>query len=151
MWQAIRDGRYDPGRGALSTFVYAVAMKIWLRERRRSARQPDPADELADRLLSAEGDMADAAALAELLRRVQDYLADPRLPEEDRHVLGAVSRGVSDRDLARELGVVPSTAHERKSSALKRLRRWLFPGPQHPSAERRGHAGEEQHERGPTC
>lgn len=151
MWQAIRDGRYDPGRGALSTFVYAVAMKIWLRERRRSARQPHPAEELAGRLLSAEGDMADAVALAELLRRVQDYLADPRVSEEDRHVLGAMSRGMSDRDLARELGVAPSTAHQRKSSALERFRRRLFPGPQRPSAERPAPAGEEQHDGGPTC
>jgi RNA polymerase sigma factor (sigma-70 family) len=128
VWGALREGKYDPARAALSTFVYAVAVKVWLRERRRLAREPNWVEALAERLLSPVGDASDAAALAELLERVGKCLSDARFSDEERHVLAALSRGVSDRELARELGVAPSTAHARKASALARLRRLVFPG-----------------------
>lgn len=151
VWGAIREGKYDPARGALSTFVYAVALKVWLRERRRAARRPDPSEELAQRLLTHESDASDAAALAELLRRVREYLSDVRVGEEDRRVLRALSRGSSDRELARELGVAPSTAHGRRASALERLRRALFPDRGPSVAERAGLGGEKLRGKEPPC
>jgi len=140
VWQAVREGKYDPSRSALSTFVYAVAMKMWLRGRRSAARPPDAVLDLADRLLDRGADVGDAAALAELLGRVREALAGDLVSEDDRRVLLALSRGLSDRDLARELGVAPSTAHARKASALDRLRRALFAD----RPERRRRIGEQR-------
>lgn len=128
VWQAVREGRYDPGRGALGTFLYAVALKMWLRRRREAARAPDAVDDLADRVLSDRTDVGDAVALAELLGRVKACMAGDGVSADERRVLEALSRGVSDRELSRELGVAPSTAHARKASVLDRVRRLIFPG-----------------------
>ena len=38
VWQSISSGKYDPTRSAISTFVYAVASKVWLQYLRSSKR-----------------------------------------------------------------------------------------------------------------
>lgn len=143
LWGAVRAGRYDPGRAALSTFLYAIAANVWLRDRRASGRRGGGADAAAERILGRSEDPAPPAELAELLDAVRDCMTGRAggLPEDVREVLVGLGRGESDRELARRLGVSPSTAHARRARALGLLREAL-------SAERGGGVGEQREGRG---
>lgn len=128
LWQAVRTGRYDASRSALSTFLYAIAAKIWLRDRRaQGGRSRLSADAVAGSLLGTDADLAQAADFAELLDALRDCLSGRAggLSPEVRAVLVGVARGESDRDLAKRLGVAPSTAHARRAGALAQLRQAL--------------------------
>lgn len=122
VWQSLRDGRYDPSRSSITTFAFAIAGNLRLRELRRIGRraqnQPSEFDDVDLGIDPAES--LQRAALLETLRRL---LLDPDagLDEADRLVLGLLSRGMGDRQIAKELGVSPSTGHERKKQALLRL------------------------------
>ena len=134
LWESVRAGRYDPSRAALSTFLYAIATKIWLRYRRGHAagarRAAGVIDDLAERALSRAAGPGDEAGLAELIERVVRCVSGESggLSEDERAVLLAVARGASDRDLAKLLGVAPSTAHARRATAFAKLRGMLGVG-----------------------
>ncbi|MFO0974118.1 MAG: sigma factor [Phycisphaerae bacterium] len=128
-WQALRAGRYDPARAAVSTFVYAVAVKVWLRWRRdprndaratvaRVARERPETSDVAEPLAAAE--LLDALRAALAARDGPDALAD-----DEREVLLALVGGESERSLAARDGVAPSTIHTRKTAAIAKLRRRL--------------------------
>lgn len=128
LWQALRGGRYDPARARLTTFVYAVSQIVWMRWGREQGRVAGSMEDWS--WLGAEpsgGSLGDPAAAVELgsaIEAVRRAMAG-EMSEADRLVLEGVARGCSDRELAAELRVSPSTAHERKKSALARLARRL--------------------------
>jgi len=132
VWQALRDGRYDAERAAISTFVYAVAHKIWLQHLRRAGDAPPPQGGF-DALLAAApaGPDNPLAALqaSELLDAVRACLHAAGTPfsltaDEHRIVFG-LALGESERLLAQQLGVAASTIHARKQMAYAKLRRCL--------------------------
>jgi RNA polymerase sigma factor (sigma-70 family) len=130
-WQALKQGKYDPSRAAVSTFLYAIASKIWLqhlRTAKRSARErAHGGDDLAPPIADiAGGNPADAMRLGELLQAVRECLAGAGdLTEEERFLVRSVSGGETDRALAKRLGISPSTANARKRAAFEKVRRYL--------------------------
>lgn len=141
VWEAVRTGRYDPSRAAASTYVHAVAMNIWRqwaeRERPRRAtghHSPDgrgtgtahPGPPSA----TPEASTLDAMQEAEAIDAVREAVygggqAGSDLSADDAHILRLLARGAGDRDLAKALGISPSTANARKRRALATLRDML--------------------------
>lgn len=146
-WQALTKGKYDPSKSRPSTFLYAVAGNIWLRHLRAVGRaRPHQAltEGQAGRggsevrhadspggggIGAATDDPADAAAEASAIDTVRRALRGEEptsgLSEDDRQILRAIARGRTDRELAAELGVAPSTAHARKRIATEKLSQFL--------------------------
>lgn len=122
LWQAVLQGRYDPSRSAISTFVYAIANNIWLQQVRTSRRL---LGELSDDT-GAVGGPDDAISHAELLDALRDCL-DRRdlLNHDERYVVVQLAQGATERSLATELSLAASTVHSRKLSALDKLRSCL--------------------------
>jgi RNA polymerase sigma factor (sigma-70 family) len=136
VWKAFQEGKYHPERAAISTFVYAVGMKVWLQHLRKNRRQVGQLPEAVAEASTEDADPALTLRLAELLDAVRDGLkATPGGPlsEEERWIVQEAARGESDRTLAKRLGVAPSTLNVRKKGALEKLRRFLAT---------RGHRGE---------
>lgn len=139
VWQALRAGKYDPSRAAISTFVYAVGFKIWLGHLRGLRRDGDRAGsaDAGTFALVRDDDPAYAAADAELIQAVRDCLAGKgaagSLTADERALVCAAASGESDRALAKRLKLAPSTVNARKRAAYEKLRRWLA---------QRGHRGE---------
>ncbi|HYD00146.1 MAG TPA: RNA polymerase sigma factor [Phycisphaerales bacterium] len=127
VWEAVSGGRYDPGRAAISTFVYAVSQNVyrhWARSQATAANHmPAIAGQIADGAEHDDGALADAEIVDELRRCLREGV--PGLGSDYLHVLGLIAGGATDRELAGELGVAPSTAHSRKREALAALRRHL--------------------------
>lgn len=126
-WRALALGKYDPRRSAFSTYLYAIGSRVWLEHLRQSGRA-EPVSELTSYEADLAGeDPAAQARLAEVIHLVRESLAgrEGDLPEEDRWILREVGAGATDRDLARRIGVAPSTINARKRQALERLRRLL--------------------------
>jgi RNA polymerase sigma factor (sigma-70 family) len=129
-WRLLTAGRYDPTRARLSTFLYAIASNIRLRDLRRrgkaAAQSGSPTSEPAEL-----ADPADAAGLAASLELVRDVVLGAsgrsEFTDDDRRVMRAIALGRSDRALADEARISPSTAHARKRSVLERLRAFLAP------------------------
>jgi RNA polymerase sigma-70 factor (ECF subfamily) len=128
VWQSLSTGKYDPARAAISTFVYAVASKVWLQHLRGTRRVSAPADAI-DASFGPGSDPAEALHAAELVQAVRACLAAPAayggLTEDERWLVQAAASGVSDRDVARRLSISPSTANARKRAALEKVRRFL--------------------------
>ncbi len=134
VWQACRNGNYDPNRAAISTFVYAVASNVWLQHLRsrgtRDART-QAIESIGVDILDAEraSDFAKSAEAIELLRRAmsasEEGDAASDLTERERDALRATGEGVTDRDLALRLAVSPSTAHATRKSAIEKVGRLL--------------------------
>lgn len=124
MWEALVAGRYEPQRSSPATYLYAIAHRIWLRHLRDRATTPTA--EQVDEPLTAESGPAAAADLAAALQTVRQALDRPgELSDTDRTVLRLSAEGVSDRELARRLGLAASSAHEARRAAFERLRRVL--------------------------
>ena len=128
VWQSLSTGKYDPGRAAISTFVYAVASKIWL-QHLRTTRQPGIPGDAIDAAFGAGDDPAEAIHAADLIQAVRDCMSAPAeeggLSPEERALAQAAAAGASDRDLARRFSISPSTANARKRAVLDKLRRFL--------------------------
>ena len=140
VWQALSSGRYDPTRSAISTFVYAVAHKMWLQHLRA---RPGPRDPIPAEALPVFDQPA--AELSEVLDAIRAALAGTAgdLSIEERAVLRLCGSGASDRDLAARLSISPSTANARKRAAFEKLRRHLASlGHRPEAAERLGLKGE---------
>ncbi len=135
VWASMAQGRYDPRRAKLTTFVYAVAMNVrrqGLTEAARAHRRAQPrANEPLDPDQIHDADDLAALSRASRIDAVRDCLERaPRLglSERDAQVLRAVGEGRTDRELAELLGVAPSTAHTIKRAALERFRAALASG-----------------------
>lgn len=122
MWEALVAGRYEPQRSSPVTYLYAIAHRVWLRHLRDRA----PAVEHAEEPLASGASPAAAADLAGALQAVRAALEQPgELSDADRTVLRLSAEGLSDREIARRLGVAASSAHEARRGAMERLRRVL--------------------------
>lgn len=140
-WQsvyvAMRDGRYDPSRSAITTFVYAVANNAWLTHLRSFARERGytgagpgfvSTPTMPEPVPSAEDRPEHAAAQAELIQAMRDCLGDRSpagLTEQERLVVRAIAAGETDRGLARRLGLSSSTVNVRKHAAYAKIRTYL--------------------------
>lgn len=149
VWQALRAGKYDPSRAAISTFVYAVGTKIWLGHLRGSRRDDQRTGlvETGSFALVRDDDPSDAAADSELLQAVRDCLAgaiagEGGLTPDERALIRAAASGESDRALAKRLRLAPSTVNVRKRAAYEKLRRLLAQRGHRPERpEREAHVG----------
>lgn len=143
VWEAFSEGRYDPARAAVSTFVYAVASHVWLRHL-RTLKKPDSTSPEEISAGRAEGPH-DAASLSEALEVVRKAL-DGRLSdlsEQERWVVRLAAEGATDRTIAERLRISPSTANQCKQSALSKLRRVLARLGFRPEPSERGVSGGE--------
>jgi RNA polymerase sigma-70 factor (ECF subfamily) len=141
VWRALQAGRYDPGRAAVSTFIYAVGQNVWLQHRRSSSTLPTALgdfEDLAEYVTPTIDDPAGELAAAELLDALREGIAaksdEQALTTDERDVVRGLEAGHSERSMADRLGVAASTIHARKVSAFEKLRRFL---------RRRGFAGPE--------
>lgn len=130
-WRAVCAHRYDPQRASFVTFVYAIAHRLWLRQRRQWAvrqrieqkleqqrgtprlEHPDPAGDLHE------------AELIDAVREALRTACDGWLEAQELRVLRGLCEGQSERALAAALGVAASTVHARKQSALRKLGTYL--------------------------
>lgn len=147
VWKCLSSGRYDPARAAVSTFLYAVAMNVWMRHRRSAGRQRPELAGGDDGLEVALPGLADPATIvpsAELLEAVRGVMRRCEgLSSEEREIVTASAAGSSDRELAAKLGLAPSTVNAKKQSGLEKVRRALARlGFRAESGERDGEAGE---------
>jgi DNA-directed RNA polymerase specialized sigma24 family protein len=140
LWQALRGGRYEAERAAVTTFAYAIAGKVWLQHLRASGRA-DAALERYTRLVArGKGDAADGPTPgdhAALLQAVRDALgagvaagagdgSDAGvLTEDERWLVSSWALGESDRTLAKKMGIAPSNVNVRKQRAYAKLRTYL--------------------------
>jgi RNA polymerase sigma factor (sigma-70 family) len=140
-WKSATEGKYDPSRAAVSTFLYAVGSKIWLQHLRSSRRAERRHAEYIPAIGGGGGEQpADELNAAELLEAVRAALRDPGvLTPEERSIVEASASGESDRTLARKLGIAPSTLNTRKRAAHEKLRKHL---------SRRGHRADPGERRG---
>jgi RNA polymerase sigma factor (sigma-70 family) len=132
VWQALRDGRYDPEKAAISTFVYAVAHKLWLQHlRSQGAAAPVryDLDALSAEVFKGADDVWAALHASELLDAMRDCLHTTDSPfaltPVELQVVVGLASGETERSLASTLGVVASTVHAHKLGAYKKLRRCL--------------------------
>lgn len=132
-WDMLQRGRFDPARGAFSTFLYAIGSKYWLRQQRDARTEARIMGAIAPP--PAGGDAADAdpgrlLAGVELLEDAQRCLFQPdggqALSDEERDIVIGIARGETERDLARRLGLAPSTINARKQAAYNKLRQALL-------------------------
>ncbi len=131
-WRALQSGSYDPSRAKHSTFLYAVASIIWLRSVREEGRNsriavlPDSDEWLPTSQADDPSHAADLASAIEVIRRVvAGAESTAPLSDDDRVILRAVADDCSEREIAAQLGVSPSTAHERKRAVLARIADFL--------------------------
>ena len=136
VWVALREGKYDPERSAITTFAYAVANKAWLTHLRSFAREHGyVGDGPSMRAEAPKGGTAadelrpdDVAGEAEVIDVVRACLREGGpggLTEHERIVLRAIGAGESDRGLARRLGCSSSTVNIRKHSGYAKVRAYL--------------------------
>lgn len=128
-WDSLQKGRYDPARSAITTFIYAVAYKMWLQWLRTASR---PEKLVPDVFESATPDASSPdfeAAASELLTAVRRCLRDEGdaavLTDEERGIMRATASGASDREIAKDLKVAASTLNARKQAAFEKIRRFL--------------------------
>jgi RNA polymerase sigma factor (sigma-70 family) len=139
LWDALRGGRYDPARSALTTFAYAVAGKVWLQHLRANGRR-EAALERYTRLVAPTKDAdspLDERAHAALLQVVRDILRDDEestgparhpgcaLSDEERWLMRCWAGGESDRQIARRLGIAASNVNARKQAVYRKIRERL--------------------------
>lgn len=131
-WKAVSEGRYRPEKAALSTFVYAVANKHWLRMRRALGSRRRAAGDVESYIagwIDPDGGPEDLTAVSELLTALRQCIADAEtawaLTPEELAVIRGLMDGLPERRLAQDLQVAPSTAHAWKRAALAKMRRCL--------------------------
>lgn len=121
VWEALREGRYDPSRAAISTFVYAVSYRIWQQYLRSERLRRGGV--LDGGMLVGPDTLAGDLHEAELIDAMRDALTTSGLTPDEREILDGLSDNVSERAMATRQGVAASTINARKKSALAKLRR----------------------------
>lgn len=143
VWNALRQGKYDPNRAAITTFVYAVGNNAWLTHLRKfsreqgyagSGRQSEGAPGSRRSTTDPETrpdatpPVEDAATAAETIDIVRACLREQGvagLTDQERLIVRSIAAGESDRGLARRLGISCSTVNVRKHSGFEKIRRHL--------------------------
>lgn len=114
-------GRYEV-RAQFNTFLFRIAHNCVIDHFRRSRRQPEDMDDVAEQIAAAESERPEAvlahAQLQEDFRRALD-----RLPVEQRDVFVLYEEsGLSLEEIGRITGVAMETAKSRLRYALGKLR-----------------------------
>ena len=136
VWKALSEGKYDPARAAITTFVYAVGNNAWFTHLRSFARDQgyvngSPAMLGESHLDSAPHrhiPVADAHGQAETIDAVRACLRDGgpgALTDNERAIVRAIAAGESDRALARRLVLSSSTVNIRKHAGYSKIRAYL--------------------------
>ncbi|MFO0856445.1 MAG: RNA polymerase sigma factor [Phycisphaerales bacterium] len=133
LWQALKGGRYDPTRSAITTFAYAVGHKVWLQHMRATGRR-DAAVDRYTRLVAVsrtapENEDSDSMAHGAVLDALRSALSTPdtaaQLTDDERWLLRAWAGGESDRVLAKKMGIAASNVNVRKQRAYAKLKGYL--------------------------
>lgn len=131
MWRALREGRYDPQRGAFSTFLYAIGYKLWMQHCRaeRGSAGADLSEDVLSELLQHTEDRLDELHVVDLLEALRGCLEQAdgpnRLLAEERELLALLAQGASERQAAERLGLAASTVNARKRAAYAKVRACL--------------------------
>jgi RNA polymerase sigma factor (sigma-70 family) len=137
VWKALSEGKYDPGRAAITTFVYAVGNNAWLTHLRSFARDrgyisgaPAMLDQRhmdsTRRFSGAQPDDAhDQAEAIECVRACLREGGPAGLTDQERAIVREIAAGESDRGLARRLGLSSSTVNIRKHAGYAKIRAYL--------------------------
>ena len=128
--------RYDPDRGPVASFVFAIAASTIADQHRRHARERSLVTRLRGRDLLDNDDVArieTAIDAAQALATLAPALA--ALPADQSEVLHLVADGLSPTEAARELGISPNAARIRLSRARSRVRTHLAADALYPAAE----------------
>lgn len=128
-WDSLQKGRYDPARSAITTFIYAVAYKMWLQWLRTASRPeqlvPDVFEGAAPDASSPDFEVAASELLTAVRRCLRDEGDAAVLTDEERGIMRATASGASDREIAKDLKVAASTLNARKQAAFEKIRRFL--------------------------
>lgn len=126
VWKTLNKGVYDPNRASISTFIFAIAHKIWLQQWRGARSENTSAGEALD-LVAQQGAVAsdDVLAQAELVEAVRRAMGAAGLGEDERAILIEAAKGASDRELAARFSLAPSTVNARKQAGWGKVRRYL--------------------------
>jgi len=146
VWEAIRGGKYDPTRSAITTYLYAVSHKVWLQYVRSTARGPTVSAEADTSSTEGADEPVSVAGMAELLQAVRECMegsALDALTPDERALARAVASGHSDRSLAKMLGLAPSTTNVKKRAVFEKIRRFLAVRGHRGPASERGEPGRE--------
>lgn len=110
-----RASRYDPARGASSSWIFGIARNVAADLARARAKAPVPVAETPDR--AAPWDEERAWTAWEVARAVA------RLPEDQRRVVElAYANQMTQTEIAAELGIPLGTVKTRLYTALRKLR-----------------------------
>ncbi|MFA9432402.1 sigma-70 family RNA polymerase sigma factor [Egicoccus sp. AB-alg2] len=111
-----RADRYDPGRGPVRAYVFAIAGSTVVDLRREAARRPSPTATIA--AIEDAPDTADRVVAAATVRAALERLGD-----EHRRVLElAYHRGLTQREIAEVLELPLGTVKSRTYYALRAFR-----------------------------
>ncbi len=128
-WDSLQKGRYDPARSAITTFIYAVAYKMWLQWLRTASRpeklMPDVFEGATPDASSPDFEAAASELLTAVRRCLREQGEDAVLTDEERGIMRATASGASDREIAKDLKVAASTLNARKQAAFEKIRRFL--------------------------
>ncbi|MEI7658878.1 MAG: RNA polymerase sigma factor [Phycisphaerae bacterium] len=128
-WESLQKGRYDPARSAITTFIYAVAYKMWLQWLRTASRPeklvPDVFESVSPDASSPDFEATAAELLTAVRRCLHDEGEASVLTDEERGIMRATASGASDREIAKDLKVAASTLNARKQAAFDKIRRFL--------------------------
>lgn len=109
--------RFDPARGALSTWVFTIARNLTTDRHRRVAARPREVRLIEERGPLATGDV-DAALEAWELADALSHLS----PEHRAAIIDVHYRGFTVTEAAERLGVPPGTVKSRLFYGLRSLR-----------------------------
>ncbi|QOJ15394.1 MAG: sigma-70 family RNA polymerase sigma factor [Planctomycetia bacterium] len=130
LWRALREQRYDPQKAAVTTYLYSLTIKLWLKYARES-RLLTASDDVLLGILEPTGAAhpADKLHLAELLETLRQSLSsdngDHSLTPVERSVVEWTADGIGEREISRRLGLAASTVHAHKHRALEKIRNHL--------------------------
>lgn len=115
--------RYDPARGTVASFVFAIAESEIADQRRRAARHAALVVRLKGRELLDDDDIARAEAAIDAAEEVAALApALDALPDGERQVLRLVAAGLSPSEAAARLEITPNAARVRLARARRRVR-----------------------------
>jgi RNA polymerase sigma-70 factor, ECF subfamily len=112
-----RAATYDPARGPVGAFLFAIAASTVVDLQRRRARRPRPVEDVEEARVTVD-DEAERVLLAAAVQAALDRLT----PEHRRILQLAYVRGLSQREIAELLRLPLGTVKSRTYYALRSLR-----------------------------
>ncbi|MEM7262236.1 MAG: sigma-70 family RNA polymerase sigma factor [Planctomycetota bacterium] len=140
VWRSLQKGHFDPTRAAFSTYLLGIGSKVFLRHCRTEKRGRDRLERAerawgpgfgldpsaaSDATNETEKQLDLTVTLEALHDCVERARTSRRLTELDAKILEQVIEGRTEREIAAQLGVAPSTVNARKLATIGMLRRCL--------------------------